>query len=62
MISWNGKRWEIVDVGSSNGTVLNGVELDEEGEPMPLADGDTLMIGTDTTTRVKVRSASMKIR
>lgn len=41
-------------MGSSNGTVLNGVELEEEGDPVPLADGDTLIIGTDTTAKVKV--------
>ena len=41
-------------MGSSNGTVLNGVELEEEGDPVPLADGDVLIIGTDTTANVKV--------
>ena len=55
VISWNGKQWEIVDVGSSNGTMLNDVELEENGDPVPLADGDTLVIGTDTTAKVKVR-------
>jgi pSer/pThr/pTyr-binding forkhead associated (FHA) protein len=57
VISWNGARWEIVDLGSSNGTTLNGVELAEEGAPVPLADGDTLVIGTDTTATVKIAKA-----
>ena len=35
--------------------MLNDVELEENGDPSPLADGDTLVIGTDTTAKVKVR-------
>ena len=55
VISWSGKQWEIVDKGSTNGTLLNGAELEEKGDPVRLADGDTLVIGAETTAKVKVR-------
>ena len=28
-ITWNGERWQIVDLGSSNGTTVNDAELEE---------------------------------
>ena len=34
-LSWEGSRWTVTDVGSSNGTVLNGKKL-EEGMNAPL--------------------------
>ena len=61
VISWSGKRWEIVDEGSTNGTLLNGAELEEKGEPVRLADGDTLVIGAETTATVKVCRKRWKI-
>ena len=30
-LHWEGRRWTVTDVGSSNGTVLNGRKLNEGG-------------------------------
>lgn len=40
-------RWYLTDLGSSNGTFVNGVVLSGD-EPRQLADGDTLMLGGAT--------------
>ena len=56
-ITWNGERWQIVDLGSSNGTTVNDVELEEDGAPLSLSDGDVIMIGTDTTVKISITPA-----
>lgn len=56
-ITWNGERWQIVDLGSSNGTTVNDDELEEDGEPFSLSDGDVVMIGTDTTVKISITPA-----
>ena len=48
--------WRLRDVGSSNGTSLNGRAL-PEGEWAPLKDGDELRLGTETVARVEVAPA-----
>ncbi|PIN15571.1 hypothetical protein CDL12_11777 [Handroanthus impetiginosus] len=44
--------WAITDLGSSNGTVLNGVQL-EPSEPVVLSEGDVIKIGEMTSIKVK---------
>ena len=40
--------WHIRDVGSSNGTAVNGEEVDPEGGYMKLNDGDRIRLGEST--------------
>lgn len=56
-IFWNAStnRWEIVDLGSSNGTYVDDVELDEHSEARALKDGSTIKIGNQTTVRARIR-------
>jgi len=44
-----GGGYEVVDLGSKRGTLLNGREL-AEGEALPLSDGDALQIGVHLFT------------
>ncbi len=44
-IRWNGRQWEVVDRGSTNGTFVNGIQI---YAPQVLRFGDRLTIG-DTT-------------
>ncbi|MDM0113911.1 FHA domain-containing protein [Variovorax sp. J22R133] len=41
VIDWNGDRYVITDVGSRNGTFVNGMRIRQR----PLANGDTISIG-----------------
>jgi hypothetical protein len=49
-------RWTVTDLGSTNGTVLNGKDLVPH-TPHPVGDGDTLEIGVWTVTRLRIPSA-----
>jgi len=53
IIEWKGHRWTLVDVGSSNGTALNEISL-QEGEPVELKNGDMLRFGEDIKMRVMI--------
>ena len=44
-ITFNGSAWSILDLGSTNGTRLNGKQISAE---TALADGDTIVIGDQT--------------
>jgi pSer/pThr/pTyr-binding forkhead associated (FHA) protein len=59
-ITWNGSAWQIVDLGSSNGTAVNDEDLEEDGDPTVLADGDVVSVGTDTTVVVSITKQSAK--
>ena len=59
-ITWNGSAWQIVDLGSSNGTAVNDEDLDEDGDPTVLADGDVVSVGTDTTVVVSITNQPTK--
>ena len=48
-----GGGWSIADLGSSNGTFLNGVAIEPEA-PAELRHGDTIKIGERTTIRVEI--------
>ncbi|CAI5524478.1 unnamed protein product [Closterium sp. Naga37s-1] len=48
------RSWRVVDLGSSNGTSLNGVHL-QEGRERPLSDGDEIRFGPFTIVRVHLR-------
>lgn len=60
-LSWRAGRWHVRDVGSSNGTWLNGRALEpcegghgsDEGW-VELRDGDELLLGTDSLAEVVV--------
>jgi pSer/pThr/pTyr-binding forkhead associated (FHA) protein len=60
-ITWNGSAWQIVDLGSSNGTAVNDEDLDEDGDPTVLADGDVVSVGTDTTVVVSITKQPAKV-
>lgn len=47
IIRWNGKEWQIEDVGSASGTVVNDTHLSPH-KPMPLHSGDTIRVGSVT--------------
>lgn len=51
--------WAIVDVGSANGTYLNGaIEPIEPGQPQPLTDGDRIQLGAWTRLTISRRAAA----
>ena len=56
-IFWNTEtnQWVIVDLGSSNGTYVDDVELDEHSEASTLRNGSTIKIGNQTTVVVRIR-------
>ncbi|XP_028761113.1 protein phosphatase 2C 70 [Neltuma alba] len=65
LINWNldKLKWELVDMGSLNGTLLNSRSINHPdtgnrlwGEPFELANGDVITLGT--TSKVIVRIAS----
>lgn len=43
-VQWTGERWEVRDLGSSNGTTVDGRAL-ERGASAPLAEGSVLAFG-----------------
>lgn len=45
VVRWTGIRWEVRDLGSLNGTFLNGDRRLVPGEPRPLARADVLRFG-----------------
>ena len=58
VIEWIDEQWVITDVGSSNGTTVNSVIL-EEGNGVPLRSGDVISFGVGgegepTSTRIRV--------
>ncbi|CAI5967185.1 unnamed protein product [Closterium sp. NIES-65] len=55
-VSWDAadRSWRVVDLGSSNGTSLNGIHL-PEGRERPLSDGDEIRFGPFTIVRVHIR-------
>ncbi|XP_073278677.1 FHA domain-containing protein At4g14490-like [Primulina huaijiensis] len=46
------RRWTVMDLGSSNGTVLNDTQV-QPSEPAVLSDGDVVKIGETTMIMVK---------
>lgn len=42
VLEWDGNSWIVEDLGSTNGSWLNGRELDQ---PMPLTYGDVIQVG-----------------
>lgn len=52
-IEWRVDCWTVVDVGSSNGTDVNGKVL-VENEPVRLQDGDLLRFGDGVKVRVQI--------
>lgn len=45
-VFWSGSRWEVKDLGSSNGTAVDGRKL-LPGEPVPLREGSELRLAGD---------------
>ncbi|KAF5829287.1 SMAD/FHA domain-containing protein [Dunaliella salina] len=52
-VCWNGRSWLVRDLGSSNGTKLNGVRL-QPFESRELCDGNELMFGSDSVGKVQL--------
>jgi pSer/pThr/pTyr-binding forkhead associated (FHA) protein len=50
-------RWAVSDLGSSNGSFLNGAPL-APNVPAPLSDGDSIKIGESTVLAVSISSDS----
>lgn len=44
-IEMSGTELSIIDMGSLNGTIVNGVVQLEEGKAYPLQDGDEIIVG-----------------
>ncbi|GMJ01864.1 kinase associated protein phosphatase, ROOT ATTENUATED GROWTH 1 [Hibiscus trionum] len=64
-INWNSNklRWELVDMGSLNGTLLNSRPINHHdsgsrqwGNPVELASGDTITVGTTSNIYVHISS------
>ncbi|KAL3634515.1 hypothetical protein CASFOL_021569 [Castilleja foliolosa] len=51
------RHWTIADLGSSNGTFLNGERL-EPSEPAALSDGDIIIIGELTSIKVRFEDSA----
>ncbi|KAH0469715.1 hypothetical protein IEQ34_001273 [Dendrobium chrysotoxum] len=47
-------RWVVIDLGSSNGTYVNGSLISPDEEPTSLSDGDVIKIGEITSISVKI--------
>ncbi|KAL0927397.1 hypothetical protein M5K25_001562 [Dendrobium thyrsiflorum] len=47
-------RWVVTDLGSSNGTYVNGSLISPDEEPTSLSDGDVIKIGEITSISVKI--------
>ncbi|CAK7326997.1 unnamed protein product [Dovyalis caffra] len=67
MINWNAdkNKWELVDMGSLNGTLLNSQPISNPdsgsrrwGEPVELSSGDIITLGTTSNVHVHVTSKS----
>ncbi|XP_065863386.1 protein phosphatase 2C 70 isoform X2 [Euphorbia lathyris] len=67
MINWNmdKKKWELVDMGSLNGTLLNSRSINHPdsgsrhwGDPIDLCNGDIITLGTTSNIYVHVTSKS----
>uniref|UniRef100_A0A2P2JKG1 protein-serine/threonine phosphatase n=2 Tax=Rhizophora mucronata TaxID=61149 RepID=A0A2P2JKG1_RHIMU len=67
MINWNvdKKKWELVDMGSLNGTLLNSRPINHPdtgnrhwGDPFELSSGDIITLGTTSAIYVNVMSKS----
>ncbi|CAN1129378.1 Protein phosphatase 2C 70 [Linum perenne] len=68
MVNWNAdkKKWEVVDLGSLNGTLLNSRPInhpDSESrqwsKPVELSNGDVITLGTTSNVQVNVNVTSM---
>jgi hypothetical protein len=44
LVRWNGERWEVKDLGSRNGTFVNGVRV-RPGEELPVRQGARIAFG-----------------
>uniref|UniRef100_A0A7N0TJX7 protein-serine/threonine phosphatase n=1 Tax=Kalanchoe fedtschenkoi TaxID=63787 RepID=A0A7N0TJX7_KALFE len=65
MINWNlnKNKWELIDMGSLNGTLLNQLAVNHPdsgsrqwGDPVELANGDIITLGTTSNISVKIDS------
>lgn len=65
LINWNPNKlkWELVDMGSLNGTLLNSQPINHPdsgsrhwGNPMELASGDIITLGTTSSIHVQITS------
>tara|TARA_B110000459_G_scaffold187493_1_gene219885 strand:+ start:159 stop:710 length:552 start_codon:yes stop_codon:yes gene_type:complete len=59
VIQWTGEEFTVTDLGSSNGTLVNDEEI-EEDVPFTIKNGDFLVVGTDTTVKVSIVATEEK--
>jgi len=52
LVAQPGGGWSVLDPGSSNGTQLNGADI-ENGVPVPLHPGDQICIGAWTALTIQ---------
>ncbi len=60
-IRWNGRTWEVVDRGSTNGTYVNGLQIEGPHELRPgdrITAGETTMVPQKLTSEAVPASAS----
>eukprot|EP00798_Chlamydomonas_sp_ICE-L_P007198 gene7198-306_t len=55
-IFWNGSSWALRDLGSSNGTQINGRMLQPLVELVVLKQGDSILFGTDSIASVQMEA------
>lgn len=53
--------WTIVDVGSSNGTIINDIQIEPE-KVLAIKTGDLIKIGADTSIRVEILCAVDEVK
>ena len=53
IFQWTGATWTVTDVGSSNGTIVNGDDL-VVGVPRTLKSGDHVQLGLESAVRITI--------
>lgn len=53
---WNGSTWSLRDLGSTNGTYVNGQRLQANIEARELCQGDLVRLGPDTEGTVQFKN------
>lgn len=73
VISWSSKllKWELVDMGSLNGTLVNSrpvgaahkanASVRQRGQPTALANGDTITLGSSSNVLVRILASHLSI-
>lgn len=55
VFEWSGEYWTLTDIGSSNGTFVNGKAI-VEGRPIPINDGYEIQFGVETKVKARIEA------